>query len=49
VDLVTEFAVANKKHIAYMNNIPVILEGEDHLKKLLKKLQGKKDACRNNK
>jgi cyclic 2,3-diphosphoglycerate synthetase len=44
VDLVTEFAVANKKHISYMNNIPVILEGEDYLKKLLKKLQGKKDA-----
>ena len=49
VDLVTEFAVANKKQISYMNNVPVILAGEDHLKKLLKKLQGKKDACRNNK
>jgi len=49
VDLVTEFAVANEKQISYMNNIPVILEGEDHLEKLLKRLQGKKDACRNNK
>jgi cyclic 2,3-diphosphoglycerate synthetase len=44
VDLVTEFAVENKKHISYMNNIPVILESEDQLKKLLKKLQGKKGA-----
>jgi cyclic 2,3-diphosphoglycerate synthase len=44
VDLVTEFAVANKKHITYMNNIPVILEGEDHLKNLLKELHRKKCA-----
>jgi len=42
VDLVTEFAVENKKHISYMNNVPVILEGEAHLKELLKKLQEKK-------
>jgi cyclic 2,3-diphosphoglycerate synthase len=44
VDLVTEFAVENKKYISYMNNVPIILEGEDHLKKLLKKLQVKKDV-----
>ena len=44
VDLVTEFAIEHKKNISYMNNIPIILEGKDHLGKLLKKLQGKKDS-----
>ncbi|MCL4416985.1 MAG: hypothetical protein M1365_09860, partial [Actinobacteria bacterium] len=46
VDLVTEFAVANGKHISYMNNIPFILEGKDYLDQILKKLQKKKEASK---
>jgi len=38
VDILTDYAHKNKKEVVYMNNAPVILEGEDILKKELKKL-----------
>lgn len=38
VDILTEYACKNKKEVAYMNNIPVILNGEDFFKEELKKL-----------
>lgn len=39
VDVVTEYAVSKKKEINYFNNIPVILEGADHLKYLFNELK----------
>jgi cyclic 2,3-diphosphoglycerate synthetase len=38
VDVLTDYAYRNKKEVVYMNNIPIILGGEDLLKKELKKL-----------
>ncbi len=39
VDLVTEFAIKNKKEINYLNNIPVIIEGEEHINNLIFSLE----------
>ena len=39
VDMVTEFAYKNKKEINYLNNVPVIIKGEENLKNLIKKLE----------
>ncbi len=41
VDLLTDYALKNKKEIIYMNNIPVILGEEQILKRELKKLISK--------
>lgn len=41
VDLLTDYALKNKKEIIYMNNIPVMLGGEHILKKELKKIFSK--------
>jgi len=39
VDMVTEFAVNLKKEINYLNNVPVIIEGQQHLEFLIDKLE----------
>jgi cyclic 2,3-diphosphoglycerate synthase len=39
VDVVTEYAVENKKMINYLNNIPVITSGQEHLENLIKKIR----------
>ncbi len=38
VDVLTEYVYEKKKEVVYMNNVPVILNGEDFLKEELKKL-----------
>jgi cyclic 2,3-diphosphoglycerate synthetase len=41
VDLLTRYAVKHKKEIVYMNNIPIILDGEQILRKELKNIFSK--------
>jgi cyclic 2,3-diphosphoglycerate synthetase len=41
VDLLTDYAIRHKKEIIYMNNIPVILDGEKILRRELKKFFSK--------
>ena len=43
VDLVTEFALKNGKNINYMNNVPLIIEGEEHIKSLISDLEKMKN------
>jgi len=38
VDVLTDFACKNKKDVVYMNNIPIILNGEERFKRELMKL-----------
>jgi cyclic 2,3-diphosphoglycerate synthetase len=44
VDLVTEFAIKNYKEINYLNNIPLITEGKEHIQKLITDLEKRKNA-----
>ncbi len=44
VDMVTEFALKNSKSINYLNNIPVIIEGEAHFKNFINQFRHGKDG-----
>ncbi len=39
VDVVTEFALSQKKGINYINNIPIIIEGKDHFDNFIKRIR----------
>jgi cyclic 2,3-diphosphoglycerate synthetase len=44
VDMVTEFAFRNNKSINYLNNVPVIIEGEKHFDNFINEFRRGKDG-----
>ena len=46
VDMVTEFALRNNKSINYLNNVPVIIEGEEHFNDFINEFKQGKDGRR---
>jgi cyclic 2,3-diphosphoglycerate synthetase len=44
VDMVTEFAFKNNKSINYLNNVPVIIEGEEHYNSFIGRFKQEKNG-----